>query len=122
MIKVCVSCHKEFNSPRSHYKFCSNGCWKKSHIGNSHIDIWGYKVILQPDHPCAQNRGYILEHRLVMMNHLGRLLSSQELVHHINGNKLDNRIENLQVISRKDIGGKKLNAECPKCHHKFGLY
>ena len=61
----------------------------------------GYVFIWLPKHPDA-SRGYVREHRVVMEKHLGRYLANSEVVHHTNGNRLDNRIENLSVMSARD--------------------
>ena len=69
--------------------------WK----GGKTIDANGYVRTLCRDHPYAENSGRVLEHRLVMEKHLGRFLSPEEVVHHINGIVNDNRIENLELFS-----------------------
>ena len=51
-------------------------------------------------HPRADQFGYVMEHIVVAENQIGRFIGCDEVVHHINGIKDDNRIENLQVMER----------------------
>lgn len=64
------------------------------------INTQGYILIHKPEHPFCTRDGYVREHRLVMEQHLGRILEPIEVVHHINGNIQDNRIENLQLMTK----------------------
>lgn len=60
----------------------------------------GYIMILVPEHPFANSYGYVMEHRLVMEKYLGRyLVPNVDDVHHINGIKDDNRLENLELMT-----------------------
>ena len=65
--------------------------------GEGTINTNGYRMIYKPNDPYANKNGSVLEHRWVMAQHLGRPLLPSETVHHINGDKQDNRLENLEL-------------------------
>lgn len=91
--------------PRGPRKGSGHWCWNGGRIQ----DKDGYILIYLPGHPMARSRGnsnepvYVLEHRFVMSEHLGRILEDNEVVHHVNGDKTDNRIENLQLFEANSL-------------------
>jgi transposase-like protein len=67
----------------------------------------------------ADTQGYVLEHRLILARSLGRPLTRRETVHHRNGDKTDNRLENLQL--RQGNHGKGVRMQCLDCgSHNIG--
>ncbi len=71
-----------------------HGMWK----GGRYKKSSGYIMVHNPRHPNSTLSGYVPEHRLIMEKEIGRILDVKEVVHHINENVLDNRIENLKLF------------------------
>ncbi len=67
----------------------------------------GYVLLHIPGHPSANRRGYILEHRLVMEEHLGRPLRPFETPHHKNGRRDDNSLSNLELWTKPQPAGQR---------------
>jgi hypothetical protein len=124
----CKNCNKLFLvywSRREKAKFCSLDCYyssdnfigfEKGHTKWKHPNCiknrlqkkkgyWyseGYKMFYAPDHPYARKDGGVSEHRLVMERELGLYLGKDDIIHHKNGIRDDNRIENLELTNRSD--------------------
>lgn len=91
--------------------------WKIDRI----VSAGGYDYAAVQNHPNSNSNGYVYHHRIVMENNIGRLLNNNEVVHHINGNKKDNRIENLMLmgvgehVALHNMGQTIVKLKCPIC-------
>lgn len=88
--------------------------------GSGCITANGYRVIWKPSHPLAMSDGYVYEHRMVAWD-AGLLTDPALHVHHLNENKRDNRLENLEVVTA-DEHARRHTAERGYVDNQFGRF
>lgn len=87
----------------------NNWNWK----GGKRVSTNEYIYLLRPKHPFCDGMGYVKRCRIVMEKELGRYISPEEVIHHINKIRTDDRIENLKLFKNK--------SEHQKSHHPKGI-
>lgn len=107
VVRYCERCGKEFfarltDIKRGKGRFCSHSCstGARSFKGGFRINQ-GYMYWLRPHHPNADVNGYVKRANLIMESILKRYLNPQEIVHHIDSNKLNDHPKNLRLFESK---------------------
>lgn len=120
---MCQHCGTTFTRQKgTKGLFCQRTCKQQSQawpVGATKLDAKGYQLIKVPlDTPGIFDRKqpWMFEHRWVMQEALGRPLTDDEHVHHINGKKTENRIENLELWAKVHPSGVRVGEyHCPGC-------
>lgn len=121
----CLSCKEHIEKIKADglkSNYCSHKCYAQNRKmrGSYKIDkkimSRKYVYIYCPEHPNAigTRKLYVAEHRLVMEKHIGRYLTKDEVVHHIDENTTNNDISNLQLMTPSDHSKHHISKRHPK--------
>lgn len=124
----CPICAKPLSLTqiRKKNRSCSPSCglkwaWLSRPRPERRINSTGYVEVWSPNHPQAMKKGYVLEHRMVLHD-AGIEIPSGMHVHHINGDKLDNRRENLEVLTPAEHRARHHEADGGVVTNQFGSW
>lgn len=96
----CRECHRQ----HMHKNFRSR-IYNRRVVGATSKTVDGYVQRFEPDSPMANSQGYVMEHRYVMGQALGRPLVRTENVHHLDGDRSNNDPSNLELWTRPQPTG-----------------
>lgn len=109
-LRICPKCKEKFFAREDHIRkhksvYCSNKCqmalkYNAKHFNGKLLSERGYVLVKLPNVKRMKS-GYSYEHRIVIEMKIGRLLNTDEVVHHIDGDKTNNRLENLMLFPIK---------------------
>lgn len=121
----CKRCGKTFSLADSEPDvFCSRECYelyRDTPVGTRKRTAKGYVNIYVPDH-ARTTTGWMQEHRYVMEMHLGRDLLPHENVHHVNGQRDDNRFENLELWNTSQPSGQRIDQKLAWARELLVMY
>jgi hypothetical protein len=113
-IKARQRVRKRLGLPIDAPKLTNNGRrWKEKD---------GYKYLLMKNHPNAAKSGYVAEHVVIMSKFINRPLCKGETVHHKNGIRNDNRLENLELWSHSHPFGQRIEDKIKWCKEFLHMY
>lgn len=99
-LSTCLNPKTKFKSGIKHPYFGKRGKEHNRWKGGKTIDVHNYVKLYKPDFYGASKNGYVFEHRYKIIKKLKRNLRKNEIIHHIDGNRQNNKLSNLLVLTK----------------------